>query len=208
MSGGLGHRHAVGNHPHALGRRAVPHVEIAHAFAVDHHAAAAPGQRAIDGQLQPALPRIDAALADHDVLHAAGPGRRETVGVGGEHPGVDQIGPEPGHVLLQPPERLRIELPTLADDRQRNARLAPDRPPAARRGSGRRRAPRTRRAAARAASRHNCFSAPARSRVGMICRMRLVIGRSRSAPTPPGTAGCDTGRGSPGRSRPRTRWES
>ena len=123
MVGRTRHRHAVGNHPHLLGRRAVPHVEIAHAFAVDHHAAASLGQRAIQRQLQPALPRIDAALADHDVLHAARPGRRKTVGVGGEHPGVDQVGPKPGDVLLQPPKRLRIELPSLADDRRRDARL-------------------------------------------------------------------------------------
>ena len=63
-------------------------------------------------------------MADHDVIDAAGPGRRETVGVGGEHPGVDQIGPQPGDMLFQPPKSPRIELPALADDRQRDARLA------------------------------------------------------------------------------------
>ena len=61
--GRIGQRHAVGNHLQLLGGRAVPHVEIANAFAVDHHAAATPGQDAIDGQLRSALPGIDAPLA-------------------------------------------------------------------------------------------------------------------------------------------------
>ena len=34
---------------------------------------------------------------------------------------MDQIGAEPGHMCFQPPERPRIELPTLADDLERNA---------------------------------------------------------------------------------------
>ena len=63
-SGGIGH--AVGNHPHPFGRRAVPDVEIAHALAVDHHRAAAAGQGPVQGQLQPALPRVDASLPDHE----------------------------------------------------------------------------------------------------------------------------------------------
>ena len=37
---------------------------------------------------------------------------------------MDQIGPQPSNVLLKPPKRPRIELPTFADDRQRDAGLA------------------------------------------------------------------------------------
>ena len=102
---------------HAIRRGAVPHVEIAHALAVDHDAAAPLGQLTIDRQLQPALPGIDAALADHDVADAAGPGCREAVRVGGEHPGMDQIGPKPGDMPFEPQESLRIELPAFPDDR-------------------------------------------------------------------------------------------
>ena len=122
VPGGAGQGHAVGDHPHPVGRRAVADVEVAHALAVDHHAAAAPGHRPVDRQLQPALPGIDAPLGDHHVRDAAGPGRRQSVGVGGEHPGMHQIGAEPGQMLLQLPERPRIELPPLADHPQRHAR--------------------------------------------------------------------------------------
>ena len=82
-----------------------------------------PGQGPVDGQLQPAFPRIDAPLADHEFRYSAGLGRRKSIGVGGEHPGVDQVGLQSGHVLLQSPERLGIELPSLADHHQRHAGL-------------------------------------------------------------------------------------
>lgn len=90
--------HAVGDHAHPLGRQPAADVEIAHAAAVDHDAIAMPGDVAIHGQLGPTLPGINAALAGNDAADAARAGRRKAVGIGGEHPGMDQVRPQPGNV--------------------------------------------------------------------------------------------------------------
>ncbi len=96
-------------------------VELADAAAVDDDPIGVPRQAPIDRQVMPRFPQVDAALGGDDALDARRAGGRAAVGVGREHPGMDQIGFEARHVAAQPPPGERVVFPRLADDGDRDS---------------------------------------------------------------------------------------
>ena len=118
---GRDRRDAVGNHLELVRRQTVGRVEIPHARAVDHDPRGRSGQAAIEPEVEPGLPRIDAPLAGHQAFHAARLARHAAVGIGREKPGVDEIGPQRGDEPLQPAIGPGVELAPLADHGDRHA---------------------------------------------------------------------------------------
>ena len=117
----LGHANAVGDDCEFFSRQASFDVELFHAAGIGDDPLRALGQGSVDGQVQRRFPRIDAPLPGDDVLHARRDRRLPAVAVRGEEPGMHDVGLEFANQRLQPPIGERIDLPALADHRDRYA---------------------------------------------------------------------------------------
>jgi hypothetical protein len=82
------------------------------------------GQHAVDRQLHGAFPGINAPFASNDVLYAGRHGRLAAISVGRKQPGMHDVRLPVLHQPPQPPVSARIDLPALADDRDRDVRAA------------------------------------------------------------------------------------
>ncbi len=99
-------------------------IKFADAAAIDDDPRGPPSQGTIDGQLVPAFPRVGTLFAADHHGHPTADRRGAAVGVGGEKPGLHDVGFKPGDQLLQGAEGHWIHLEPLANDRHGNPGVA------------------------------------------------------------------------------------
>ena len=95
-------------------------VKLHHALAVGHDAIGATCQVSIDGQFVPDFPTIDAPFAGDDARHAHLQRGLSAVTIGGEEPGLHEMGAELADEFAQPPVGGRVQFPAFVDRVQRN----------------------------------------------------------------------------------------